>query len=353
MTNTSLVFDGPVAFSGNSAELEGGAIFVMEASSLSFDEPLVVEHNSAKNAGALEVLDSSLTVTSAAVWQHNQATETGGFGGVMRMFNSTVSISNDREFRSNRAGSAGAIYVESTNLVLDGPTLFWNNSASLYGGAILSFSSDINITMDAEWINNHAGYIGGAVSAADSMMRIKGEANFSGNTAAAFGGAFGMLNTTLLVDGSLNCKGNMIVRGPDELSDIAEVGSGGAIYTKGSAILVGGVVSMDGNEAITEGGGIFLSTSTMEVSSQLRCAGNTAASGGAIAVAASVLSVEGTANFSGNSASQSGGAAWVLLESAVNIAGDAFFEDNSAGLWRRSGVVQLQPDSPGRRRHHL
>lgn len=157
-------------------------------------------------------------------------------GGITARANSSVSWSGLRtEFAFNTASTfAGVIYAEYCTLLWSGSTLFLNNSADLYGGALFMFNKTIaswrgnttfsgnaaanggglylytsqpNFQMDGQnyFFHNHASSEGGAmfidtldfVSRESPRVMVAGSVIFRNNSCGENGGALALLRTEI------------------------------------------------------------------------------------------------------------------------------------------------------------
>lgn len=222
-----------VTFTGNEVTNSGGAIYVNTAADLTFENCVFTE-NKALYGGAFDA--SSDVEVNGCTFENN--TTTGNAGAI-------------------KMGSKGGLKVNPLN---DKPTVFKNNTAANYSGAI-SFETNTgsNRINGAHFIGNSAQW-GGALevyAAEDKETRVifdgcVFEGNYAvdnGGDAAGRGGAIFheceanivLLNSTLTGNYSENNGGAIAVMGWDNLQIFQTefVGnhakSGGAIYTEGAS----------------------------------------------------------------------------------------------------------------------
>ena len=222
-----------VTFTGNEVTNSGGAIYVNTAADLTFENCVFTE-NKAEHGGAFDA--SSDVEVNGCTFENN--TTTGNAGAI-------------------KMGSKGGLKVNPLN---DKPTVFKNNTAANYSGAI-SFETNngSNKINGAHFIGNSAQWGGAlevyAAEGKETRVIFDGcvfEGNYAvdnGGDAAGRGGAIFheceanivLLNSTLTGNYSENNGGAIAVMGWDDLQIFQTefVGnhakSGGAIYTEGAS----------------------------------------------------------------------------------------------------------------------
>ena len=222
-----------VTFTGNVVTNSGGAIYVNTAADLTFENCVFTE-NKAVYGGAFDA--SSDVEVNGCTFENN--TTTGNAGAI-------------------KMGSKGGLKVNPLN---DKPTVFKNNTAANYSGAI-SFETNngSNKINGAHFIGNSAQWGGAlevyAAEGKETRVIFDGcvfEGNYAvdnGGDAAGRGGAIFheceanivLLNSTLTGNYSENNGGAIAVMGWDNLQIFQTefVGnhakSGGAIYTEGAS----------------------------------------------------------------------------------------------------------------------
>ena len=222
-----------VTFTANEVTNSGGAIYVSTAADLTFENCVFTE-NKAEHGGAFDA--SSDVEVNGCTFENN--TTTGNAGAI-------------------KMGSKGGLKVNPLN---DKPTVFKNNTAANYSGAI-SFETNTgsNRINGAHFIGNSAQWGGAlevyAAEGKETRVIFDGcvfEGNYAvdnGGDAAGRGGAIFheceanivLLNSTLTGNYSENNGGAIAVMGWDDLQIFQTefVGnyakSGGAIYTEGAS----------------------------------------------------------------------------------------------------------------------
>jgi len=157
-------------------------------------------------------------------------------GGLWVSTNASVVLSNAYVGQNNAGWGGGIVAGAQSRVVLRGPTtLVAYNAAALDGGGVASYNGSVLVEGGA-WV----------------------AANVAANRG---GGLFVSSNATLVVKDA-----NTVVGGYWLFYNAATNGSGGGIYADRSAILVSGTACRVGhNAAAFDGGGIFLSNSTLAV----------------------------------------------------------------------------------------
>eukprot|EP00904_Undaria_pinnatifida_P004259 jgi/Undpi1/13834/HiC_scaffold_9.g03485.m1 len=382
---SSLTFD-QTNFTGNTADGNGGAIYVSDRSIVSCAEGTFAYNFAGSDGGAMFVTGSSV-VSCGGSWFENVAGDSGG--ALVVDDNSSVSWNDGAVFAYNSADRfGGAVYaLLSSSVSWGASTLFYSNSAWFIGGAVYivrassiswtgvaafdsnSVRSDYGVggalamalNSNASWsgstayMNNVAGGNGGGVFLAENSRASctdETSSTFSGNS-AAYGGALAVeTNSSVDFRGKFSFDSNRAIE-----TDYG-TGYGGAVSVIRSATATWyGVLAFTGNTAI-QGGGLYLKDSTLSWSGaamialntvseiggafyaygsnvswlgEVKLWGNTAGeSGGAICSIDSNFSWVGETSFLSNSASREGGALYAL-SSGVSWMGKTVFFNNSAG----------------------
>ena len=260
-------------------------------------------------------------VAGSTVEFHGYANFTGNLaasGGAIAARESTLLIDGIVTFNNNSAGDGGAIDIVLSDLQLLGSTSFENNTASLYGGAILAWNSNLSFLGYANFSENLAtGYEGGAISAWHCNLSIYGNANFASNSAES-GGAVHIYNTNLQLFRNTVFEHNFVSL------------TGGAIHAlSGSSISVSDTATYKGGCGARD-----VCLTTLEVI----FLHNTAEFGGAVHIELSDLHLLGSATFENNTAKLSGGAIYAV-NGSISFAGNTTFTRNTAS---RGGGIALE-----------
>ncbi len=275
----------------------GGALFLafpdITALQCQFD------NNKAEYGGVLRSFTSNVTVTDSQFIVNNAT-----FGGVILSFNSSLTM-NGTDFRNNKADVAGAVLVAAgTTIVSQGYLLVTENSADEFGVMYLSECNGY-FQGNATFSNNF-----GTLLAIYSNITFSGLVAFVNNvqlhtTMASVnfqdGGALSLFQSSIIFDG-------------ESLFVYNRAENGGAVHSIESNLFVGGSMTLAQNQALRNGGGIYLSQSELSCGQQsiLNITSNTATSrgGGIHAIGSIVRSTtidEPNLRFVNNSADAGGG----------------------------------------------
>ena len=371
-------------FVGNSASVDGGAVYASDASSVFCTHGTTFVENTAGVVGGAMLVSRGSLASCGGTWLRNSA---GARGGALRLVHeSRASWSEESVFDSNAAGLQGGALsvVNSSSVSWDAPTGFYYNSA-VYGGA-LSLSNRCVASWQARtgFFSNRVAESGAAVYArTDSNVSWSGDTHtvFDGHQALREGGALAVQSgshvsctadtTTTFSSNSASDGGAIFVEDSASLSfdgacsfeDNAAVGDlngvGGAVFLDLASAAFYGAVNFTGNRAEYGGGALCLfssnvvwSTYTMTALFNAAAVGgvmyshsssttwngpttmafnNASELGGGVSLLLSNASWVGQTNFSGNWARLSGGALTVGAGSVATWSGDAVFTNNLAG----------------------
>ena len=125
-------------------------------------------------------------VVTDCVFQNN----TGG----SYVFQSSV-IFTANYFMSNIGVQGGGFFMLSSSAVLIGNN-FTSNRASLVGGGLDFFRSNVTFQGETNFLNNTAVGFGGGLFMQSSTLEVLGDIVFNGNSAGTLGGAILMLDQT-------------------------------------------------------------------------------------------------------------------------------------------------------------
>lgn len=389
-------------FKNNSAVTRGGAIYLSNSSEelttrLSSIDDCTFTSNSAKNGGALSAYASDETLDEGAIvtvnnctFKSNSSSENGGAvhsgrkskitligsslegnkapeGGAFYIVGESKVKITDTAFISNKAdassdSSGGAITVRSSELNID-KSEFRKNLASKNGGAIyISYvgeskkDADVNITSTL-FEENTANNYGGAVYATKHTDSKKNEfdadsCKFVKNSAIKGGALYLTSGTSSYIeDSDFEYNTNSTVNGGKE-----DAYNGGAIYLSESTLEIS-KSSFKGNSAKYNGGAFGVYSGSKAVLNKITATENTAVhaggflynsgsdvkiynskltknaseeTGGALSLhSLGTTSVYKTA-FEENSAKTHGGAAYVYTEESETLFQDCSFTKNTA-----------------------
>ena len=189
-SKTTLSFYETSNFTYNQSEYGRGP-FVGCLSNVTFNRASVFTDNTATYAGGgIFIEDSNITLFGMSNFSNNAAHY---FGGCVSVLGSALNLSGRNSFTNNSARHGGCIYVESSNILFNGPSnVFAGNSAiNAYGGAIDALYSNLTFNEQYNVRNNSARY-GGAISLSDSKIYLFPNVTmrFEGNHARRGGAIF-------------------------------------------------------------------------------------------------------------------------------------------------------------------
>ena len=171
------------------------------------------------------------------------------FGGGVFVDSSNLSINGSITFSGNSAWRGGGVNAKNrSNVYIHDNTTFSGNSATLDGGGVTVWdSSKVYISGNTTFSGNLASEHGGGVSAGgSSSVTISGNTTFSGNIAKYNGGG---------VETRLRC--NVYIRENTTFSGNSAGEDGGGVSAQYSRnMYIGGNTTFSGNSAGRDGGGV-------------------------------------------------------------------------------------------------
>ena len=156
----------------------------------------------------------------------------------------------------NEAKKGGAIYIDESQIVLDGDTVLVRNSA-IHGGALFITKSKFIIEIDSQIVvnANSAAQNGGGAYLTASELNIRGESlYFTRNRASKNGGGIHAANSSITIEGAINFVSN-------------KAENGGGISLETNATLHGlsagnDLINLVTNRASCYGGALFVDDTT-------------------------------------------------------------------------------------------
>ncbi len=257
-------------FSSNSADAEGGGVYVGFGGNASLSN-CIFTSNSAFKGGALGLNTATAISVTDCQFTSNTATQKGGaiYDSI-----SVASITNCT-FNSNTALTGGSIFNYNSTCNISSGT-FTGNSATggfgpynIGGGSIADLSTSTTTITNCSFTNSTSNHFGGAISSMNGDDLTISNCNFSNNTATNSGG--GIYSSLALLK----------VTNSSFLSNTAS--SGGAINS--SSVGAAGFINdciFAGNSASANGGAVFLDYSDVSLTNCM-ITGNKASMGGGIA----------------------------------------------------------------------
>ena len=250
---------------------------------------------------------------------------------------------------------------------------FLNNTADLYGGAVLAVKSSLIFSGITTFAGNKASLRGGAIYSQDSLIEFQDGVKFENNMAtdgssgSGIGGAATFLYTTVQFRGPTRFAGNKAgMRGgaiylqtsPMEFQDCAEFennmatdrfygsGIGGAISVVNITLQFNGPTSFLNNSAFQGGAIVAFQNAYIHSSKNITFARNSAGAGGAMFLTQnSTVEFTGNSNFTGNTGNLEG-AVLSALDSRIVLNGTNIFHDNHnkgfGGLFINSSYLHIE-----------
>lgn len=316
-------------FEDNRANNSGGAIVAISNATLNICGNNSFKRNEANYGGAIYVDNSTLNSTAANMEHRNNYA--AHRGGAIYVINAIANFSGNNSFIENHADQyGGAVYVENS------PATF----------CMITDSESVNSSDYSGWNyfeRNSAGINGGAVlSFGKARVNICSRSMFKNNTASIYGGAVHIESATAMFCGDHDqLEGIASNKTLDPLHQFEEnrAYDGGAILILRNSIAnFCGHNSFNGNTADHYGGAIFVQqNSTLSSTGFMEYTNNNATTiGGAIYVYLATTNFSGNNTFIRNHAGQYGGAVYVENATASFCTITDFrlnyFQENSAGL---------------------
>ncbi len=266
------------AQNGNSAALNGGALYNFNGADVSFSGNNIFAGNTANQGGAIMNYGEGSTIDfgDSAVFAYNTANSVGGAVSTVDTGSGKTIIGDDALFIGNKSigGQGGAVHNQRANTEIGDRAKFYNNTAVGYGGGAIYQDTDgaissVTIGKNAEFIGNsssssHGGAIMNFNANNGATITIGEGAIFENNTAAKTGGAISNWGSETEVGKNTQFIGN------------SATGNGGAIYNaiydgKVAVLTVNGKTSFVDNTSSAQGGAIYnagiasLDTSTGDI----------------------------------------------------------------------------------------
>ena len=315
-------------FTNNSATSSGGVMDTLRGS-FNITSSTFTNNSATSFGGVMATSDGSFNITSST-FTNNSATY--GDGGVMRTFDGSFNITSST-FTNNSATSFGGVMATSDGSFNITSSTFTNNSATYGDGGVMATSDgSFNIT-SSTFTNNSATYGGGVIfciaSLPDRELLNIYSSSFYTNKADGYGGIMFTIGcTTHIADsafdhnlGSLYIfNSNLTISGCTTFENCAEPSNktatedaltcqeGGAITSFQSTVIFTGATSLLNNQARC-GGAILSTESKIMIYGETTIANNTAtnSNGGGISLYQSDLEIKGNCIISHNYAPRGGG----------------------------------------------
>ena len=342
-------------FANNRADY-GGVLRMYISSKVNISSCFFSENRATIGGGVITVYKHSKLTVQDSVFTFNTAT----YGGVFIAYpNTQVSFVNNR-CNNNKAKSGGAIRVLQESRVDIIGSNFSNNTAEI-GGVVWVQQGNMNI--EESWLEHNGAKIEGGAVYADYYSTIRIEMSvFFNNTAEAYGGAISLLDSICTAITSCNFTSNTAAGGGTINQQNSSVNiyrsaflssqsrrSGGIVQALSSTVNVNDSIFAD-SIAAAQGGGVFAHYSSSLVIFNTTFSKNIAnGSGGALFLGTYCTCLIIESVFQGNKAKVQGGAIAVSGDSIVNISESVFRINeakNGGGLaCTESSVISFQSAS--------
>lgn len=297
--------------------------------------------NTSNRGGAIGTTDAGIGTThyfniSNTTFDGNSATLQGG--AIFSKFtddnagnHSTITGST---FTNNTAGqNGGAVYNKGT-LAVDNSD-FDNNTAQYGGGFFNETGATANLGENLSFTNNTAQKNGGGVyNYTGATMTIGNNAYFSGNKAVeAAGGAVQNMGNLTLGD-NITFENNSAAWGGAAVYGGSRAGESSSTTIGDNAIFRNNSLTNTGTDEVAVGGAIFVENdeggnANFKLGSNSYFENNSANEGGAVYLKDAIAANVGSgATFVNNSAAKTGGALYTMSDVTLT---DATFANNSAG----------------------
>ena len=273
--------------------------------------------------------NNTAIITGNNIFMNNGLNTTAG--GAIRTLFSNLTLMGNMTFHLNLAELGGAIFVEDSNVIIDGTIVEFKFNKASEGGGIYNKESNLSIKADKLYFkSNYAKKLGGAIAMSnyheDHQIQISG--NFTNNTAEC-GGAVSAVGEHNITFVDITATGNSM----------------SALCFASSAANFTGTTRITNNSG-TFGGGINSKDSFLVFTNSLQISYNQAVLGGGIYCLYGELNFENMhlgrnvdeAQFAYNMASRDGGALYAT-SSTITLKTLVQFAYNSA---QNGGVVYLK-----------
>lgn len=339
---------GSVSFTGNQANLGGGAVFARSARFISTEGTMFTSNGispatSNGNGGALFLCSNSVETTiTGAVFSQNTVTLGGGAAAYLSSQRvRTVAITSST-FDSNKATGAtsfgGALMIFSSSGVKLNALVFRNNEAGL--GAALDVATASNVAVAGLTCQrNKATYAGGCINVHDSAIltltgSVAAPVLISQNSAAQFGGSMYISSRSTVLADTITIQDNVASK------------DGGAAYVTSSANLQITGCTVTGNSASRDGGAFLILSQSKFNSIRSTLKANSAKNnGGVVSVDSSSVTFD-TTRAEANVATRNGGVFVVANRGSVSVANSDLIANvastGNGGVFYGSGKLRME-----------
>ena len=316
--------DSIVEFNGNDAFGHGGAVYIDNHSTITFegDCTVVLDNNTASSNGGAVCINNHSTITfegnSTVVFKHNKAHTNGG--GIYAIHSSvTFGEHSAVTFQYNRAAYGGALYL------INSAVMFAGNSA-------IAFESNGGLMA-----------VGGAVYAHDSSMIFKENTTVTFEYNVANNGGAMYIAIDVYYDITCTFEGNSSL----VFKYNTAMNNGGAMYVKSSITFEGNSTAVfNNNKALSNGGAVYAKFSTIEFkgnSMEVFNSNEGVINGGGMCAGYSSITVGGnsTVLFNKNKARENGGTMYIANISTTAFTGNCKVVLNNSEASSKGGAIHV------------
>ncbi|WP_146518123.1 beta strand repeat-containing protein [Stieleria varia] len=336
-----------VTLSGNTAAgAAGSGGGILNLGILNVLDSSIINNTANRAGGGIEdASNQSVTLDNVALDGNNAgvgpaATAAPGNGGGLHVTgNADVTITGGTVSNNVAAREGGGLWNGNGLMTIDGTVIAGNVASGAAshdgGGGIFNNGGDLdidNVLIDSNEADGAAGSGGGILSidgtiTIDASIIRFNSANRAGGGIEAIEGDITLQNSTNLIQNDVNGLGLS--------ANTPAPGNGGAIHITGSAdvTLIGGTV--DGNEARSEGGGLWNASGTMTIDGttivnnfveSAGAAGDAQGGGGIFNNGGSLIILNG---------------ATIEANEALDPDGGATNDDGGGGIFNNGGIVSI------------
>ena len=267
-------------FTNNWAKVSGGVLSTLRKSSIAIINCTFTKNQATRFGGVMNSADESLFNITNSDFNFNGAFR----GGVMNAGGeSSFNISNSNFTNSSSAGVGGVIWCSGGIINID-RSRFSLNAAEGYGGVLFTIGCSVQIS-DTTFDHNS-----GPLYTFSSNLTFRGNTKLENNTENK--GRSENESTNHEGGAITSFQSTIVFAGPSTHLTNNQAGSGGAILSTESNIMIYGETKIANNVAVKgRGGGIFLRQSILEVKGNCYVWKNHALTGGGIHAISSTISV--------------------------------------------------------------
>jgi len=298
----------------NSSDGYGGAVYA-SGSTITMARSTLIR-NAATYGGAVNTLDSSLTIADTNMADNSSEGALYASGGAVYASGSTIEMARSRLTGNTATGSGGAVYTTDSSLTLADAYVADNSSG--YGGAVYAAGS--TVSMARSTLTGNAATYGGAVNSSDSSLTLV-DSRVILNDSDGYGGGVYAADSTISIARS-------------RIRNNSAGASGGGVYGLDSSLTFADT-RMSSNSSDSYGGAVYASGSRVEIADSDVTYNSAGAWGGGIDAYNSRLTMRGT-SVSGNESLGYGGGVYVYGDAAVGSAPVNISDSSLYGNYARS-----------------